>query len=136
MADVGICMQIKELFYFLVVGLYQGFKYLGYHLKLNYYQVEDWNRLLQNVDKRIKHWTFQWLSLRGRLVLVKCVLQSILVYWFSIFLVLALVISSVRKNIYQFLWSGGLRKSKFHLASWEILALPKYCGSWGIKRLD
>ena len=68
--EARICEEIIGLFPFIVESLDQRFKNLCYHLKPNYYKIEDWNWLLQKVDRRIKNWTFHWMSLSGRLVLV------------------------------------------------------------------
>jgi hypothetical protein len=59
-------------------------KYLGYYLKENNHRVADWNWIIQKIEKRIGCWSFRWLSLGGRLVLAKAVLQSIPVYWLSL----------------------------------------------------
>ena len=59
---------------------FEEVKYLGYYLKENNHRVADWNMILQKIEKRIGCWSFRWLSLGGRLVLAKAVLQSILVY--------------------------------------------------------
>jgi hypothetical protein len=58
----------------------EGMKYLGYFLKANNYKVADWNWLTKKIEKRIGSWTFRWLSLGGRVVLAKAVLQSLPVY--------------------------------------------------------
>jgi hypothetical protein len=62
----------------------EGMKYLGYYLKENNHRVADWNWIIQKIEKRIGCWSFRWLSLGGRLVLAKAVLQSIPVYWLSL----------------------------------------------------
>jgi hypothetical protein len=39
-----------------------GLKYLGFHIKLNYYKKEDWSWLLAKLEKRLKIWSFRWFS--------------------------------------------------------------------------
>ena len=53
-----------------MLPLQYGFSYLGFYLKPLGYKVNDWLWILQRVEKRISHWTYQYLSLGGRLVLV------------------------------------------------------------------
>jgi len=65
---------------FEVKPLDDGFKYLGVFLKPNYYNKADWNWLERNFEKRISNWSHRWLSLGGRVTLVKVVLESIPVY--------------------------------------------------------
>jgi len=52
-------------------------KYLRYFLKENNHRVVDWNWIIQKIEKKIGCWSYRWLSLGGRLVLEKAVLQSI-----------------------------------------------------------
>ena len=59
-----------------MLPLHSGFTYLGYFLKPLGYRVNDWIWLLQKFEKRISNWTFQYLSLGGRLVLVQSILSS------------------------------------------------------------
>ena len=64
--------------------LQSGFNYMGYYLKPLGYRVNDWLWIIQKLEKRISHWTFQYLSLGGRLILVQSVLSSIPVYWMGL----------------------------------------------------
>jgi hypothetical protein len=62
----------------------EGMKYLGFHLKPNNYRKEDWAWLIEKLEKRLKVWSFHWLSREGRMVLVKSILEAIPVYWMSL----------------------------------------------------
>ena len=62
----------------------EGFKYLGFVLKPNAYSFKDWMWLYKNIEGRIGCWTNKFLSIGGRLVLLKAILQSIPVYWATI----------------------------------------------------
>ena len=55
----------------------EGFKYPGFVLKPNAYCFKDWMWLYKKIESRIGCWTFKFLSIGGRLVLLKAVLQSI-----------------------------------------------------------
>lgn len=79
-----------------------GFKYLGYFLKPNSYHVNDWLCLLKKIDSRINVWCNCWLSLGGRLVLLKSVLESILIYWLSLAKVPKSIFDWIRKNVLVF----------------------------------
>jgi hypothetical protein len=50
-------------------------KYLGFTLKVNNYNKNDWLLLLMKVEKMIYSWWIRWLSRVDRLVLVKYVLE-------------------------------------------------------------
>jgi hypothetical protein len=44
-------IPLKELLPYEVKYLYDGFKYLGFFLKPNYYQIDDWRWLIKTVEK-------------------------------------------------------------------------------------
>ena len=71
---------IRWFFPFNMEGLDVGLKYLGFCLKPNDYQKQDWKWLLDKLEKRLKVWSDQWLTRVGRMELVKAVLEAILVY--------------------------------------------------------
>ena len=70
----------KAIFPFKFVDLDIDFHYLGFYLKLANYHVEDWRWILQKNERRIELWCHSWLSLGGRYVLVKVVLESLSVF--------------------------------------------------------
>jgi hypothetical protein len=89
--------RLEDIFGIPIVHLECGLKYLGFFLKPNDYKVSDWIWLLQKIEKRVGHWSFRWLSLGGRLVLIKYVLQNIPVYWCTLAKVPALIKTKIRQ---------------------------------------
>ena len=71
---------IEDLFLVSSRSLEVGFTYLGFYLKPNAYLRSDWDWLTHKVHYRISRWSSNWISLGGRLILIKIVLQSIPVY--------------------------------------------------------
>jgi hypothetical protein len=57
-----------------------GLKYLGYHLKPNDYRVADWMWLFRKIEARITCWCYRWLTIGGRIVFLKVVLERIPIY--------------------------------------------------------
>jgi hypothetical protein len=72
--------MLKGLLPFEVKPIDEGFKYLGCFLKPNCYSRMDWIWLVKKFEKRIASWSHRWLSLGGRVTLVKEVLESIPVF--------------------------------------------------------
>lgn len=81
-------------------------------------------------------WCFRYLSIGGRLVLAKAVLESLPVYWLSLYKVPATIMDGIRRRITTFLWFGGKEEEKLHLARWNLIARPKSLGGWGLQRLE
>jgi hypothetical protein len=112
-----------------------GFKYLGYYLKTGVYKVDDWSWLLAKMEKKIGLWCNRWLSLGGRYILIKLVLESQPVYWMSLETIPRSVLNKIQKIMFNFLWNGNNETQHFHLCRWESLSKPKKCGGWGFHNL-
>lgn len=119
---------IRDIFPCSVTALDDGFKYLGYTLKPDKYQKKDWLWLWERLDRKMGLWCYRFLSLRGRLILAKAVLESIPVFWLSLFKIPISILEGLRRRITSFLWSGSGRDDKIHLVHWRFLARPKYFG--------
>jgi hypothetical protein len=127
--------SIKLTFNFSINNMTTGFKYLGYILKADTYRAEDWNWMLLKYENKINHWCNQWLSMGGRLVLAKAVLESQSVYWMALANIPASILHRIRQIVFNFLWNGKKRKKGFHLCSWHLIARPKRFGGWGLRNL-
>jgi hypothetical protein len=126
---------LKEILPFEVNSVDVGFKYLGCFLKPNCYNRADWNWLVRKFEKRIANWSLRWLSLGGRVTLVKAVLESIPVYWLSLAKIPKSILNIIRRRMFSFMWTGKKLKEGIHLISWENIAKPKKLGGWGIKNI-
>jgi hypothetical protein len=80
-----------------------GFKYLGFFIKPNHYLIEDWSWLIRKFEKRVDHWCNRWLTLGGRLILIKAVLMGLSVYWMSMSAIPISVLGKIRQIIFSFL---------------------------------
>ena len=65
--------------------------------------------------------------------MAKAVLESLSVYWMTIANIPKGILKLIRQNIFYFFWAGNQEASKFHLANWELLSLPKNAGGWGLR---
>lgn len=128
--DDELKREISTMFNFQSKDLNEGNKHLGYFTMPNSYRVVDWRWLVQKFDKRINNWSFRWLSLGGRLIFLKFVLEGILVYWLSLAYILTSIVSTLRQRMFSFLWSGNAARENFHFSKWETTAKPKLWGGW------
>ena len=78
--DKGTLESITSILPYNTFELEDGFKYLVCFLKPNSDKVQDSLRMFENFEKQIKQWTFRFLSIGGRLTLIKGMLISIHVY--------------------------------------------------------
>ena len=78
----------------------------------------NWNPIIDKLKAKIQNWGVGWLTLVGKLVLLKLVLSSIPIYQSSILLAPSSVISKIESILKKFLWEGGKgNMKKLHLVS-------------------
>ena len=102
-AEEVVLHLIEDLFLFKSCPLEGGFSYLGFYLKPNNYHRSDWTWLICKVHFWIGKWASNWISLGGRLTLIKAILQFILVYCFALFRVPMGVLNTIRRYFFNFL---------------------------------
>jgi hypothetical protein len=116
--------------------LKDGFSYLGYRLKPGVASSADWCWLVALFERKIGLWCNKWLSLGGRYVLVKSVLEGLAVYWMTLERIPNNILVLLRRLSYNFLWNDLAGKRRFHLCDWQTLAKPRKSGGWGFKNLS
>ncbi|GJR25016.1 hypothetical protein Tco_0973543 [Tanacetum coccineum] len=95
------------------------FMYLGACVGGNMSRVHMWKDIVERVKARLSKWKMQTLSIGGRLTLVKSVLGSMPLYYFSIFRVPKAILSEMEAS-----W-----------VNWKKALLPKNRGGLGISSL-
>jgi hypothetical protein len=124
---------LKDLFSFEVKSLDAGFKYLGFYIKPSCYTRAESLWLEKKIEKRIFYWSHRWLTLGGRVIFVKELLESISLYWLSLEKNPKSVLNSIRRRMFSFLWIGKKEKEGLHITNLKNIAKPKKDGGWGIK---
>ncbi|GKD56853.1 RNA-directed DNA polymerase, eukaryota, reverse transcriptase zinc-binding domain protein [Tanacetum coccineum] len=75
-------------------------------------------------------------SMLGRHCIIATVLESMSVYWASVFRLPKTVVKEINNILKRFLWSNGdSAKGKAKIA-WKYVCRPKECGGLGIKNLE
>ena len=85
--------------------------------------------------KQVTLWKANYLSVGGRLALIKSVLSNLPVYFISLFKCPISVINHIEKLQRDFLWQGRSGGKKFHLVDWASVCKPKQEGGLGIRPL-
>lgn len=91
--------------------------------------------MAEECEKKLSNWKSQYLSLGGRVVLIKAVLDTMPTYMMSLFPIPVNVIDRIDALRRNFLWEGNSDKTKIHLVKWDDLLLSKKEGGLGIKNL-
>ncbi|KAJ0752293.1 putative RNA-directed DNA polymerase [Helianthus annuus] len=111
------------------------FCYLGVKVGANMNRVANWSPIYDIFDARLSSWKASLLSIGGRVVLIKSVLESLASYYFSLFKAPSKVIADLEAKIRKFLWGGIEGIKKLHWVSWEAVTLPKNQGGLGLSKL-
>ncbi|KAM7511057.1 hypothetical protein LguiB_009932 [Lonicera macranthoides] len=106
--------------------------YLGLPLGGNPGSVSFWDLVIERVAKRLEWWHKGCLSTRGRLVLIQSVLESIPIYFLSIFKIPTQPALRLEKLMRDFFWEGKGEGKRDHLVKWEMVTKSKKHGGLGL----
>jgi hypothetical protein len=113
---------------------WDAFKYLGVPIFKSNPKASHWDQLIGKLKNRINSWGANWLNLAGKVVLIKAVLASILIYQSSLFLAPMSTFRKIEALFKRFLWEGGKQTGrKLHLISWEKITKPYLEGALQFK---
>ncbi|KAK1423484.1 hypothetical protein QVD17_18787 [Tagetes erecta] len=111
------------------------FKYLGIPMGANMNHIKNWKDVIDIFESRLSSWKANALSFGGRITLLKSVLGSLPIYYFSLFKAPIHVIECLEKLRKKFLWSGNNPSAKIHWLKWDRIMAPKNMGGLGIGSL-
>ncbi|MFS7991078.1 putative RNA-directed DNA polymerase [Helianthus anomalus] len=110
-------------------------KYLGLPVGANMNRISNWSPVIGMFESRLALWKASVLSIGGRVTLIKSVLQSLPIYFFSLFKVPAGVISQLEAIMRKFLWGGSGEGRRMSWVSWDCVTSPINSGGLGIRKL-
>lgn len=87
------------------------------------------------LEKRLKVWSFQWLSRVGYLVLIKSALEAIPIYWMSLAWIPRGTLDKMWRLCFRFLWVGSKDQYVLPWVNWHKLVVPKLLGYWALKNI-
>lgn len=112
------------------------FFYLGLPIEANPKKAATWKPVVDVMRKRLARWKGNHLSLVGRIVLLKSVLSSLPLYFFSFYRVPRRVLKTLISIQRAFLWSGSDSMRCLAWVSWINVCSPKASGGLRVKHLD
>nr|XP_043633384.1 uncharacterized protein LOC122604565 [Erigeron canadensis] len=102
------------------------FTYLGVPIRANMNKVKSWDDVIHTVENRLSKWKELSLSIGGRVILIKSVLNSLPMYFLSLFKAPKQVIAKLDAIRKRFLWGSMDEKRKIHWVSWDRVIAPKF----------
>jgi len=108
------------------------FTYLGIPIGANLRQSETWGTIIAKCEKRLSKWRQRHISFGGRMTLIKYVLTSIPIFYFSFLRVPKKVVGRLEKLQWWFLWGGEDDQNKISWVNWEDIYTSREKGGLGI----
>lgn len=100
-------------------------KYLGAPLIDSTLKHASWGHLLEKIEGRLSSWTYRALNVASRLILIKEVLQSMPLYFFSVLAVPKWVLKKIKDMQGNFLWGSSGQNCKWALVKWATVCILK-----------
>ncbi|XP_061362932.1 uncharacterized protein LOC133306628 [Gastrolobium bilobum] len=108
-------------------------KYLGVPLHHKRLTKNSFKFVLDRVHRRLSSWNQSSLSLAGRSVLAKAVLEALPSYAMQSAVVPSGICSEIEKLTRSFIWGSTKEHRKTHLVSWKKICRPKKEGGLGFR---
>ncbi|XP_071739224.1 uncharacterized protein [Rutidosis leptorrhynchoides] len=98
--------------------------YLGLPIGANMNKMESWKPVINKFEKRLADWKASSMSFGGRLTLVNSVLNSLPLYFFSLFRAPQCVLKNLECVRRIFFWGGSGKETKIPWVKWDEVLLP------------
>ena len=106
--------------------------YLGLPIGAKMSRCANWNKIIEKFQMKLSSWKSKTLSFGGRLTLIKSILGSLGVYYFSTFKAPSKVINTLEGIRRNFFWGGSTDEKKISWIAWDKEISPISKGGLGI----
>ncbi|KAA3486462.1 reverse transcriptase [Gossypium australe] len=110
-------------------------KYLGLPMMVGRRKTWAFANFVDRFRKRVEGWSFCYLSMGGKEVFIKSVLQATPIYAMQCFLFPKGLCRKLESIMNNFWWSNNKTLKGIHWSCWETLCKPKCKGGIGFKNL-
>nr|GEV57985.1 putative RNA-directed DNA polymerase, eukaryota, reverse transcriptase zinc-binding domain protein [Tanacetum cinerariifolium] len=110
--------------------------YLGLPIGANMSRCNHWSPLVERFHKHLSNWKSKSLSIGGRFTLIKSVLGSLGVYYFSSFKAPKKIINKLESIRRSFFWGGSMDENKISWIAWDKVLSPRNHGGLGTDSLS
>ncbi|XP_057734380.1 uncharacterized protein LOC130949758 [Arachis stenosperma] len=107
-------------------------KYLGIQLGTNPRLVKTWKPIIEKVEEKLSIWKAKVLNKSGKLVLIKSVLNSLPVYYLSLYKMPKAVAEKLIFLYRRFLWDKEDGRFGMAMVRWEVVQAPRKLGGLGV----
>ncbi|XP_028552631.1 uncharacterized protein LOC114580163 [Dendrobium catenatum] len=128
----AVSRRKRKISKLLGIKLEEELEYLGIKISLRRLRIVDFQILLDKSLKRLNAWGNRFISLAGKLMLVKSVLLALPNFLIAHSLVLKRILYELERYCRDFIWHKMDGSRGLHYVSWEVLCRPKQCGEWGV----
>ncbi|KAL6197994.1 hypothetical protein ACLB2K_027786 [Fragaria x ananassa] len=111
------------------------FMYLGAPIFHGKPRASYFHQIVDKIRIKLSSWVSSFLSMAGRLQLIKSVIFSMLVYTFQVYEWPVSVVRKIEVWCRNFLWSGSIDKRGIPLVAWKSCCSPIAEGGLGLKQL-
>ncbi|XP_042939340.1 uncharacterized protein LOC122274360 [Carya illinoinensis] len=108
-------------------------KYLGLPTMVGRTKIASFHNLIDRVWTRVTNWKTNSLSIVGKEILVKSVLQAIPTYTMEVFLLPQSIINRLDQLLRKFWWGFNEGRAKIQWVKWDKLSKPKLQGGMGFR---
>ena len=110
-----------------------SFLYLGLEVGGNPRKKKFWEPIINKLKSRLSMWKGRFLSMVGRICLIKSVISTLPLYYLSLFKVPDSVYKIIISVQRRFLWGWGKETRPISWVRWKYLCKPKEEGGLGIR---
>jgi len=111
------------------------FQYLGVEVGGNPRKKQFWESVVTKLEARLSSWKGRFLSMAGRICLLKSVFTTIPLFYLSIFKAPVAVCNKIKIIQRRFLWAWGRENKMIYWVSWDNVCKLLEEGGLGIKEI-
>ncbi|PKU61387.1 Putative ribonuclease H protein [Dendrobium catenatum] len=108
------------------------FCYLGSKLVLRRPSRSEYQFIIDNVMKKLNSWGSKFLSLAGKITLVKTVILSILSFYTTVSIIPNSILEEIEKLCRSFIWNKNNNGQGLHYINWNKICEPVNHGGRGL----
>ncbi|XP_062014305.1 uncharacterized protein LOC133730800 [Rosa rugosa] len=111
-------------------------KYLGLPTEVSYSKTEAFQYIMEKTRNKMKSWKDKTLSMAGKEVMIKSVVQSVPTYVMSCFELPKHLCQEMHRCMAEFWWGDSDNGRKIHWIAWDKMCVPKEEGGLGFRNME